>query len=136
MNLIKEFEGLRLQAYRCPAGIWTIGYGHTKDVKENDRIDQNRAEYLLTQDLKWAEDIVNRECDGINQNQFDALVSFVFNCGELNFKRSTLLKCVKANPFNVNIKDEFARWNKGGGTVLAGLIRRRRAEANLYFNGI
>jgi len=136
LSLIKEFEGLRLRAYRCPAGVLTIGYGHTKNVRENDILDQRKAEYLLIQDLAWVEDVVNRECSNLNQNQFDALVSFVFNCGEKNFMRSTLLKCLKANPQNTNIRGEFVRWNKGGGIVLAGLIRRRRAEADLYFNGI
>ena len=77
---------------------------------------------------------MNRECPGVSQNQFDALVSFVFNVGETQFKRSTLLKCVKANPDNVNIRYEFSRWTRSKGVELAGLIRRRRAEADLYFS--
>lgn len=132
--LIKSFESLRLEAYRCPAGIYTIGYGHTAGVRRGDVIDEQRAEYLLAEDLKKFEDVVNRECHGINQNQFDALVSFTFNVGTGNFQKSTLLKCVKANPQNVNIRHEFSRWNKAKGTVLAGLIRRRKAEADLYFS--
>lgn len=134
INLIKEHEGLRLEAYRCPAGIHTIGYGHTAGVRRGDVIDERRAEYLLTEDLKKFEAVVNQECPGINQNQFDALVSFTFNVGTSNFLKSTLLKCVKANPQNVNIRYEFSRWNKANGTVLSGLIRRRRAEADLYFS--
>lgn len=134
INLIKEHEGLRLEAYRCPAGIYTIGYGHTAGVRRGDVIDERRAEYLLTEDLKKFEAVVNQECPGINQNQFDALVSFTFNVGTSNFLKSTLLKCVKANPQNVNIRYEFSRWNKANGTVLSGLIRRRRAEADLYFS--
>jgi len=134
LTLIKQSEGLRLNAYRCPVGIWTIGYGHTGNVKEGDSIDSIKAEYLLVTDLRVAEDVVNRECPHINQNQFDALVSFVFNCGEKNFLRSTLLKCVKANPQNVNIRYEFSRWNRGGGEILRGLIRRRKEEADLYFS--
>lgn len=132
--LIKSFESLRLEAYRCPAGIWTIGYGHTAGVRRGDRIDAQKAEQLLTDDLRRFEDVVNRECPGINQNQFDALVSFTFNVGTGNFQKSTLLKCVKANPLNVNIRYEFSRWNKANGMVLSGLIRRRKAEADLYFS--
>lgn len=134
INLIKQFESLRLEAYKCPAGVWTIGYGHTAGVRKGDEIDKQRAECLLAGDLKAFEDVVNRECPGINQNQFDALVSFVFNIGESKFKTSTLLKCVKANPTGANIRYEFSRWDKSGGTQLAGLIRRRKAEADLYFS--
>lgn len=134
ITLIKSFESLRLEAYRCPAGIWTIGYGHTAGVRRGDRIDERKAEQLLAEDLRQFEDVVNRECPGINQNQFDALVSFTFNVGTGNFLKSTLLKCVKANPLNVNIRYEFSRWNKANGTVLSGLIRRRKAEADLYFS--
>lgn len=134
ITLIKEFETLRLNAYKCPAGVWTIGYGHTKDVKPGDVINETRAEYLLAEDLKDAETVVNRECPHVSQNQFDSLVSFTFNCGIGNFLKSTLLKCVKANPENVNIRYEFSRWNKSKGMILAGLIRRRKAEADLYFS--
>lgn len=134
INLIKQHEGLRLEAYRCPAGIYTIGYGHTAGVRRGDVIDEHRAEQLLADDLKKFEAVVNSECPGINQNQFDALVSFTFNLGETNLRKSTLLKCVKANPDNVNIRTEFLRWNKSKGEVLPGLIRRRKAEADLYFS--
>lgn len=134
INLIKAHEGLRLEAYRCPAGIYTIGYGHTAGVRRGDVIDERRAEQLLAEDLKKFEVVVNRECPGVNQNQFDALVSFTFNLGETNLRKSTLLKCVKANPDNLNIRTEFLRWNKSKGEVLPGLIRRRKAEADLYFS--
>lgn len=133
IRLIKSFESLRLQAYRCPAGVLTIGYGHTAGVQNGDRIDESEAEQLLAADLQSSEALVNRLCPELNQNQFDALVSFVFNCGEGNFSKSTLLKCVQANPHNPNIRGEFARWNKSKGMVMAGLIRRRRAETELYF---
>ena len=132
--LIKSFESLRLEAYRCPAGVWTIGYGHTAGVRQGAVVDELRAEYLLAEDLKKFEDAVSRDCHGLNQNQFDALVSFSFNVGTGNFRKSTLLKCVKANPGNQNIRYEFSRWNKANGTVLAGLVRRRKAEADLYFS--
>lgn len=134
INLIKSFEGLRLHAYKCPAGVWTIGYGHTAGVRAGDVIEEQKAEQLLVEDLAEFERVVNRECPGIRQNQFDALVSFVFNVGTANFLRSTLLKCVKANPENVNIRYELSRWNKAGGVILSGLIRRRKAEADLYFS--
>ena len=129
INLIKEHEGLRLEAYRCPAGIYTIGYGHTAGVRRGDVIDKQRAEYLLNEDLKKFEAVVSQECPGLNQNQFDALV-----LGETNLRKSTLLKCVKANPGGQNIYTEFLRWNKSKGEVLPGLIRRRKAEADLYFS--
>lgn len=134
VDLIKEHEGFRAKAYRCPAGVWTIGYGHTKDVRPGQMITREEGEIFLREDLKIAENAVNRECSGLNQNQFDALVSFVFNCGEGNFKRSTLLKCVKANPRNPNIRYEFSKWVKSKGVSLPGLIRRRREEADLYFS--
>lgn len=132
--LIKEFEGLRLEAYRCPAGVLTIGYGHTAGVKPGQTVTPEEAGQLLRQDLATAEQVVNRECRALTQPQFDALVSFVFNVGEGNFRRSTLLKCILANPNGLNIRTELARWNKSKGTILAGLIRRRKAEADLYFS--
>lgn len=134
INLIKSFESLRLEAYRCPAGIYTIGYGHTAGVRCGDVIDEQRAEQLLAEDLRKFEAVVNRECPHVNQNQFDALVSFTFNLGERNLMKSTLLKCVKAKPANLNIRTELLRWNRANGEVLAGLTRRRRAEADLYFS--
>ena len=134
INLIKSFESLRLEAYRCPAGIYTIGYGHTAGVRRGDVIDEQGAKQLLTEDLRKFEAVVNRECPHVNQNQFDALVSFTFNLGERNLMKSTLLKCVKANPANLNIRTELLRWNRANGEVLAGLTRRRMAEADLYFS--
>ena len=134
INLIKSFESLQLEAYKCPAGKLTIGYGHTAGVQSGDVIDEQKAEQLLAEDLRQFEEVVNRECPGVNQNQFDALVSLVFNIGTTKFRGSTLLKCVKANPDNTNIRYEFSRWNKSNGTQLAGLIRRRKAEADLYFS--
>lgn len=134
LELIKQFESLRLEAYKCPAGMWTIGYGHTSGVRPGDTIDLPKALQLLTADLRTAELAVARECPFVSQHQFDALVSFTFNLGVGNFLKSTLLKCVKANPANPNIRYEFSRWNRAGGVILAGLIRRRRMEAELYFS--
>ena len=132
--LIRKFEGLRLAAYRCPAGVWTIGYGHTSGVVPGMSITIGQVEELLAQDVAVAEGIVNAErISGLRQCQFDALVSFVFNIGGANFRKSTLLSRVKANPDNNSIMDEFLRWVYGGGVVLPGLQKRRLEEMRLYF---
>ena len=133
IELIKRHEGLVLKAYRCPADKWTIGYGHTLNVKSTDVINKEQAEYFLRQDVKSAESDVNREKLNLTQNQFDALVSFVFNLGGGNFKKSTLLRKVKANPNDPTIRAEFERWIYAGGKVLNGLVKRRKEEADLYF---
>jgi len=131
--LIKSFEGLYLKAYKCPAGVWTIGYGHIRNVREGQIISHTQADVFLRQDVEEFEKAVNSHGLKLNQNQFDALVSFTYNVGAGNFRSSTLLKKVKANPADSTIRTEFARWNKAKGKVLPGLIRRREAEANLYF---
>lgn len=135
INLIKEFEGLELKAYLCPAGVWTIGYGHTKGVKKGDKITQLEADNFLKEDLSSFEKGVTRLIkSNINQNQFDALVSFAFNLGLANFKKSTLLKKVNSNPDDRTIVDEFIKWIHAGGKQLEGLKKRRQAEAYLYFS--
>lgn len=128
--LIKSFEGCRLQAYRDSVGVLTIGYGHTGDVKEGQVISQGFAEELLKEDLTRFERNVTRYTPfEMNQNQFDALVSFTFNCGAGNLK-----KLVSGRN-----KDQVARkileYNKAGGRVLAGLTRRRQAERALFLSG-
>jgi lysozyme len=133
IELIKAHEGLRLNAYLCPAGIATIGYGHTYNVKMGDKITEGEAEKFLIDDLIVAETEVNRYGLNINQNQYDALVSFVYNVGAGNFRSSTLLKRLKENPNDPDIKKQFKRWVHGGGKVLPGLIRRRNDESKLYF---
>ena len=133
-SLIRQFEGLRLTDYRCPAGVWTIGYGHTSGVVPGMVITKEQAEELLSQDIVVAENIVNAECQNLRQCQFDALVSFVFNVGSGNFRKSTLLKKVKANPDDNSIVDEFMRWIYVKGIVLPGLQKRRLAEMRLYFS--
>ena len=133
IDLIKKHEGFRAKAYKCPAGKWTIGYGHTLNVKSTDVIDKAQAEVFLRQDVEFAEKEVNRHNLNINQNQFDALVSFVFNLGVGNFTRSTLLRKIKSNPNDPTIRKEFERWIYAGGKVLNGLVRRRKEEAELYF---
>lgn len=133
IELIKKHETLKLEAYKCPAGILTIGYGHTRSVVKGLVITESLALELLKQDLANAEYAVNRERLKLNQNQFDALVSFVFNLGIGNFQKSTLLRKIKLNPDDVSIKDEFARWVYANGVVLPGLVKRRKEESNLYF---
>lgn len=133
VKLIQDFEGLELKAYKCPAGVWTIGYGHTKGVKQGDVITPAQATAYLQADLTDAEKAVNSQNLRISQNQYDALVSFTFNVGTGNFLKSTLLKKVKINPDDSSIRSEFAKWKYGSGKVLPGLVRRREAEANLYF---
>ena len=133
LALIRRFEGSRLKPYLCPAGVPTIGYGHTQNVKPTDVITLHEAERFLRQDVEFAEKEVNRHNLDINQNQFDALVSFVFNVGVGNFARSTLLRKIKSNPNDPTIRKEFERWMYAGGKVLNGLVRRRKEEAELYF---
>lgn len=134
IKIITAHEGLKLGAYLCPAGVWTIGYGHTRTAKQGMSITMQRAEELLRDDLKTAENAVNNQNLKLKQNQFDALVSFVFNVGSGNFRNSTLLRKAKVNPKDPSIRYEFSRWNKGGGRVLPGLVKRREEEANLYFS--
>ena len=133
IEFIKAHEGLRLDAYLCPAGVPTIGYGHTYNVKMGDRITEEQAERFLIGDLIVAETEVNRYGFDLTQNQFDALVSFVYNIGAGNFRSSTLLKRLKANPNDPDIANQFKRWVYGGGKVLPGLVRRRNEESKLYF---
>lgn len=141
LDLIKSFEGLYLKPYLCPANVPTIGYGNTfyengnKVTLKDPIITEARAIELLMFELGMYEQKVDSYCiDTINQNQFDALVSFCYNVGPGNLKSSTLLKKVNANPNDPTIRTEFLKWNKGGGKVLAGLTKRRTAEANLYFS--
>jgi len=132
--LIKEFEGLRLKAYKCPGGVWTIGYGHTAGVKPGIVISEAQAEEYLKADLIAFERYLNGLGLALNQNQFDALISFIYNVGTGNFSSSTLLRKVRANPQDDSIMDEFLRWVYSKGRVLPGLQRRRLAEMKLYFS--
>lgn len=139
VELVKQFEGLRLAAYRCSSNVCTIGYGHTgPDVHSGLKISAERAERLLRSDLERFARAVNREFAGVplNRNQFAALVSFAFNVGERNLAQSTLARKVKANPADPDIRREFSRWIYSRGRVSLGLQRRRLAEANLYFTAL
>lgn len=130
--LIKKFEGCRLTAYKCPSGVYTIGYGHTNGVKKGQRITQKEAEAYLREDVKKFENGVNKYVSApLTQNQFDALVSFCFNCGLGAFKTSTLRKKLNAKDY-AGASKELLRWNKASGVVLDGLKRRRNAEKDLF----
>lgn len=132
IKLIKEFEGFEPRAYYCPANVLTIGYGHTRGVKQGQVINETQAEKLLRTDLVIFEQDVNKLVKvKINQNQFDALVSFAFNCGSRALSTSTLLKKLNAGDY-AGAASEFERWNKAGGRELAGLTRRRKAERYLF----
>ena len=133
-NKIKEFEGLRLSAYKCPAGVWTIGYGHTGGVVRGTTITKERADELLDHDLLRYESEISK-IQGLTQHQFDALVSFTFNVGIGNFMTSTLRKKVMMNPSNSTIPNEFLKWKYAGGKVLQGLLKRREWEALEYEKG-
>ncbi len=130
-QIIVDAEGMRLAAYKCPAGVWTIGVGHTGDVKEGDTITRHQAEVILEFDLTRFEQAVTRLAPKANGNQFSAMVSLAFNIGIGAFEKSGLLKAHLAGQHR-NAAIEFARWVHGGGKVLPGLVKRRAAEAVLY----
>ena len=130
--LIKKFEGLELDSYQCSANVWTLGYGHTQGVAEGDSCSEEEAENIMVNDLKEFETYVNALVDvDLDQNQFDALVAWTFNLGPTNLRTSTLLKKLNAGDYN-DVPSEIKRWNRAGGQVLDGLIRRREAEALLF----
>lgn len=128
LNLIKSFEGCRLTAYKCPAGVWTIGWGHTGDVTEGKTITQEQADQMLRDDMV-AYELKVEKYNGIygwNQNEFDALTSFAYNVGSIDqlTARGTRSREV--------IAEKMLAYNKGGGKVLPGLTRRRKAEQELF----
>ena len=130
--LIKKFEGCELEAYRDSVNVLTIGYGHTKDVKEGDKINQDEAEHLLKEEMPEYEGYINNMVTvPLKQCQFDALVCWVYNLGPTNLGESTLLKLLNAGDYHTT-PTQIKRWNKAGGKTLQGLIRRREAEALLF----
>lgn len=139
--LITKHEGLKLKPYLCPAKIPTIGYGNTY-YADGKRVTLLDKDITKQQAFDMFKEIANRFAkrvdtlvtSNINQNQFNALVSFAYNVGTGNFSSSTLLKKVNRNPDDLTIKDEFLKWNKAGGKVLNGLTNRRNEEADLYFS--
>lgn len=132
LRLIKDFEGLRLGAYLCPAGVPTIGYGHTKGVKMGQVITQEQADDYLIEDIAPLERYLNKLGINFRQEQFDALVSWLFNLGVGNFKKSNLLKRIQADTSDEAIAAEFIKWIYAGKTPLEGLKKRRVAEANMF----
>lgn len=134
LNLIKQFEGFSAKAYKCPAGVWTIGYGHTKNVKPDDLITQYQASELLRFDVLSSEGVINRlVTKTLNQAQFDACVSFVFNVGSGNFQKSTLLKKINAGDY-IGAANEFPKWVYANKKKFAGLVKRRQAEKDLFLS--
>ena len=128
VQLTESFEGLKLAAYQDQRGVWTLGYGHTLNVKPGQVCTQAQAEKWLFDDIAWAEREINWLVKvPLTQNEFDALVDFTFNAGAGNFRNSTLLKLVNEKNFAA-AAEEFQKWDHCGGQVVAGLLRRRLAE--------
>ena len=132
LELIKRFEGFRGEAYLCPGDVWTIGYGHTEGVREGDTCTTAEAEQWLRADLRVAERAVAESVRvPLTDNQFAVLVSFAFNCGAGNLRRSTLLQELNKGHYFA-VATELPKWNMAGGQVQAGLVRRRAAEVELW----
>ena len=132
VELIKYFEGFEDTAYLCPANVWTIGYGRTRNVKEGDRITEPQAERDLLEELEeFKHQVLHSVKVELTQNELDALTSWTYNLGVGNLNSSTLLKKLNAGDKN-SVPSEMLRWNKASGKVLAGLTRRRQAEADLW----
>ena len=132
LALIKKFEGCELEAYQDAVGVWTIGYGHIKGVKEGMTITKQQAEEMLLEELveyeNYVLEAVNHQLD---QCMFDALVSWTYNLGPSNLNASTMLKVLNAGDYD-GVPEQIKRWNKAVGKVLQGLVRRREAEALLF----
>ena len=129
---IKKSEACSLTAYKCPAGVLTIGYGHTKGVKPGDRITIYQAEQFLKEDLAQFEAVANK-CKNIGtQGRYDAVVDFIYNCGPANWNSSTLKKYIESNRAIWEIQEQFLRWVNSGGKKLGGLVTRRIWEANRF----
>ena len=143
LDLIKQFEGCKLTAYKCPAGKWTIGWGSTfymdgTPVREGDKITQADADIMLQKIVDDFRLQVVRIVPGtLPAGAVDALTSFSYNCGTAALQKSTLLKRIKENPLNLKeIEGEFNKWVKGGGKVLPGLVRRRAMEYKMYADAV
>ncbi len=134
-ELIKKWEALKLEAYLpTPNDVWTIGWGHTHTTKRGMKITKAEAQALFDRDIAWAERAVNTKVKvPLTQNQFDALVSFVFNVGETAFANSTMLRKLNAGDYQ-GAANEFPRWNKQKGQVLRGLVRRRAEEMEIFLS--
>lgn len=138
-SLIKYYEGVRFKPYVCPSGKLTIGYGHTRNVHENMRINDEIALMLLAEDVSLCEDVLNRHLpDKLLQHQFDAMCSFIFNIGETKFLKSTLYKYLQSKYYNLAsvqiLKWKFGRDHEGRLIELPGLVKRRKSEKELFEN--
>lgn len=132
LELIKRYEGCVLKAYKCPAGVWTIGYGHTKTARPGMKITLRVAQELLQSDLQVFEEAVNSLVDiDVTQNEFDALVSFTYNVGSGALRQSTLLRVLNEG-YKIKAANEFLKWTKAAGRTLPGLVARRSAERMLF----
>lgn len=133
IDLIKSFESLRLTAYLCPAGVWTIGYGHTANVRKGDVITREQAVKMLESDVAWVERTI-AVCVTVplTQNQYDALCSIIYNIGSTMFSNSTLLRFINARETENAIVGQFMRWKYVNGRESKGLAARRRREAALW----
>jgi lysozyme len=132
ISLIKKFEGCELRSYQDAVDVWTIGYGHTKDVTPGQMITKEEAEEMLIEELTEYCAYVETAVEvPLHQNQFDALVSWTYNLGPTNLNSSTLLKVLNKAEYE-DVPAQIKRWNKAGGKVLEGLVRRREAEALLF----
>ena len=130
IDFLKKSEGCSLTAYKCPAGVWTIGYGHTKDVKPGDKITPYQAEQFLREDLvKFEEIAAKTKHIGGSQGKFDAIVDFIYNCGEANWNSSTRKKFIECGNATWEIQEQFLRWVNAGGRKIGGLVSRRIWEA-------
>ena len=134
---LKSYEGLELEAYLCPAGVPTIGWGHTEDVRMDMVITVEKAQELFEQDIEEVERPLSKEpyADSLRQGQWDALVSFIYNLGWGNYKTSTLRKRILEDIDHDDIPNQFKRWNKSNGKVLQGLVKRWEWEADMYTHG-
>ena len=134
LEMVKEFEGFRSEPYKCPAGVWTIGYGTTQGItKDTVPITEEAASRMLEDDLDLIASVVSKYLPELRPNQVDAVLSFVYNVGLDAFSRSGLCNAIRKNPDNFEvIRREFMRWIHAKGEVLPGLVKRRKAEADLY----
>jgi len=131
IELIKHFESLRLKAYKDPVGVWTIGWGHTKNVTEGMVATEKEATAMFFYELEEYQGYIQGLDIELNQDQFDALVSWVYNLGPSNLISSTMLKRLRSGDF-WDVPTQIRRWDKAGGRTLRGLTRRRNAEALLF----
>ena len=132
ISLIKKFEGCELESYQDSVGVWTIGYGHTKNIKEGMTISKEQADNMLLNELDEYCEYVEKAVDvTLKQCEFDALVAWTYNLGSTNLNNSTMLKVLNAGD-KEDVPAQMKRWNKAGGKVLEGLVRRREAEAALF----